>query len=182
MSSLLEKFTKKHIASLNEGREIPDFKAGDTIEVHVRIIEGSNSRIQIFTGACLRRRNSQKGGAGSTFTVKKVSNGEIVERTFLLHSPIIAKIKLLKVGRVRRAKLYYMRYLSGKAARIKELNRFDNDRASMKAKVSRDESKAKAISKKTEKAEPKDSAKQPAVEKATAQKAEPKSEAKKDKA
>lgn len=136
MSSLLEKFARNHLANLNEGREIPDFKAGDTVEVHIRIVEGSNSRIQIFTGVCLRRRNSQHGGAGSTFTVKKVSNGEIVERTFLLHSPIVAQIKLLKVGRIRRAKLYYMRYLTGKAARIKELNKFDSKRATKSANTS----------------------------------------------
>jgi len=97
--------------------DIPDFKAGDTLRVHARVIEGEKERIQLFEGVCIRRRGS---GVHSTFTVHKVSNGVGVERTFPLHSPRLAKIENLKVGRVRRAKLYYLRKLRGKAARITE--------------------------------------------------------------
>jgi large subunit ribosomal protein L19 len=97
--------------------DIPDFKAGDTLRVHTRVIEGEKERIQLFEGVCIRRRGS---GVHATFTVHKVSNGVGVERTFPLHSPRIAKIETLKVGRVRRAKLYYLRKLRGKAARITE--------------------------------------------------------------
>jgi large subunit ribosomal protein L19 len=97
--------------------DIPDFKAGDTLRVHTRVIEGEKERIQIFEGVCIRRKG---GGIHETFTVHKVSNGVGVERIFPLHSPKIAKIENKKIGRVRRAKLYYLRKLRGKAARIAE--------------------------------------------------------------
>ena len=97
--------------------DIPDFKAGDTLRVHTRVIEGEKERIQIFEGVCIRRKG---GGIHETFTVHKVSNGVGVERIFPLHSPRIAKIENKKIGRVRRAKLYYLRKLRGKAARISE--------------------------------------------------------------
>ena len=97
--------------------DIPSFKAGDTLRVHTRVIEGEKERIQIFEGVCIRRKG---GGVHETFTVHKVSNGVGVERIFPLHSPKIAKIENIKVGRVRRAKLYYLRKLRGKAARIAE--------------------------------------------------------------
>lgn len=134
MSNLLQKFAQKQINELEYAKSIPQFKAGDTLEVHVRISEGSNERIQIFKGVCLRRRSSGNGITGATFTVKKVSNGEMVERIFMLYSPKIAKIVVSKVGRVRRAKLYYLRYLMGKAARIKELNKFEKNKNAAKAK------------------------------------------------
>lgn len=95
--------------------DLPDFKPGDTVRVHTRVIEGEKERIQIFEGVCIRRKG---GGVHETFTVHKVSNGIGVERIFPLHSPRIAKIENKKVGRVRRAKLYYLRKLRGKAARI----------------------------------------------------------------
>ena len=95
----------------------PEFKAGDTLRVHTRVIEGEKERIQIFEGVCIRRKG---GGIHETFTVHKVSNGVGVERIFTLHSPRIAKIENTKIGRVRRAKLYYLRKLRGKAARIAE--------------------------------------------------------------
>jgi large subunit ribosomal protein L19 len=95
----------------------PEFKAGDTLRVHTRVIEGEKERIQIFEGVCIRRKGS---GIHETFTVHKVSNGVGVERIFPLHSPRIARIENKKVGRVRRAKLYYLRKLRGKAARIAE--------------------------------------------------------------
>ena len=97
--------------------ELPDFRAGDTVKVHVKVIEGTRSRIQVFQGLVIRRHG---GGVGETFTVRKVSFGVGVERTFPLHTPIIDKIEVVTRGDVRRAKLYYLRGLRGKAARIRE--------------------------------------------------------------
>jgi large subunit ribosomal protein L19 len=97
--------------------DIPEFGPGDTIKVHARIREGEKERIQIFQGVCIRKR---KGNTGATFTVRKVSYGIGVERIFPLHSPFIDKIEVLTKGKVRRSRLYYLRNLRGKAARIKE--------------------------------------------------------------
>ena len=97
--------------------DIPDFRAGDNLKVHVRVVEGTRSRIQIFQGVVIRRHG---GGLRETFTVRKVSFGTGVERTFPLHSPIIDKIEVDRHGAVRRAKLYYLRGRRGKAAKIKE--------------------------------------------------------------
>ncbi len=98
-------------------KNIPPFKAGDTLKVHVKIVEGDKQRIQVFQGVCIKRNNR---GIGSTFTVRKISGGIGVERIFSLHSPAVEKIEVVMVGRVRRAKLYYLRNLQGKAARIRE--------------------------------------------------------------
>ena len=100
--------------------DLPAFRPGDTVRVHVKVVEGEKERIQVFEGAVLRRSN---GGIRETFTVRKVSYGVGVERTFPVHSPRIDKIEVTTRGRVRRAKLYYLRELSGKAARIKEVGR-----------------------------------------------------------
>jgi large subunit ribosomal protein L19 len=97
--------------------DIPDFRAGDTVKVHVKVIEGSRSRIQVFQGVVIAR---QGGGVRETFTVRKVSFGVGVERKFPVHTPIIEKIELVTHGDVRRAKLYYLRDLRGKKAKIKE--------------------------------------------------------------
>ncbi|MDQ2815194.1 MAG: 50S ribosomal protein L19 [Actinomycetota bacterium] len=97
--------------------DIPDFRPGDTLKVHVRVTEGNRSRIQVFQGVVIRR---QGGGARETFTVRKVSYGVGVERTFPVHSPSLDRIEPVTRGKVRRAKLYYLRDLRGKAARIKE--------------------------------------------------------------
>ena len=97
--------------------DIPDFRPGDTLKVHVRVVEGSRERVQVFQGVVIRR---QGGGVRETFTVRKVSFGVGVERTFPVHTPIIARIELVTRGDVRRAKLYYLRDLRGKAAKIKE--------------------------------------------------------------
>ena len=97
--------------------DIPDFRAGDTVKVHVRVVEGNRERVQVFQGAVMRR---QGGGVQETFTVRKVSFGVGVERTFPVHSPTIAKIEVTTLGDVRRAKLYYLRERHGKAAKIKE--------------------------------------------------------------
>src|ERR671917_587434 len=97
--------------------DVPDFRPGDTLKVHVRVVEGNRSRIQVFQGVVIRR---QGAGARETFTVRKVSFGVGVERTFPVHTPVIDKIELVTRGDVRRAKLYYLRDLRGKAAKIKE--------------------------------------------------------------
>lgn len=97
--------------------DIPDFRPGDTVRVHVKVVEGNRERIQAFEGIVIRRRGS---GLGETFTVRRVSYGVGVERTFPLHSPRIAKIEVIRRGRVRRARLYYLRQRKGKAARVKE--------------------------------------------------------------
>lgn len=97
--------------------DIPEFKPGDTVRVHVKVIEGNRERIQAFEGIVIDRKS---GGARETFTVRRVSYGVGVERTFPVHSPRIEKIEVLRRGAVRRAKLYYLRNLTGKAARIKE--------------------------------------------------------------
>jgi large subunit ribosomal protein L19 len=98
-------------------KDIPIFKAGDTLKVHVKITEGDKQRIQIYQGMCIRRRNR---GLGSSYTVRKISGDVGVERVFPLHSPSVARIEVVRCGRVRRAKLYYLRNLRGKAARIPE--------------------------------------------------------------
>jgi large subunit ribosomal protein L19 len=96
--------------------DLPNFNTGDTVKVHFKIVEGEKERIQVFEGVVIRKR---KGGVGATFTVRKVSYGIGVERIFPLHSPRIEKIEVVTRGRVRRARLYYLRHLRGKAARIK---------------------------------------------------------------
>ena len=97
--------------------DVPEFAPGDTLKVHVRVVEGTRERVQVFQGVVIRR---QGDGVRETFTVRKVSFGVGVERTFPVHSPIVAKIEVLTRGDVRRAKLYYLRDLRGKAAKIKE--------------------------------------------------------------
>ncbi len=96
---------------------LPDFRAGDTVRVHVKVVEGNKERIQVFQGVVIGRKG---GGIRETFTVRKVSGGVGVERVFPLHSPSIDRIEVVRRGRVRRAKLYYLRNLQGKAARIRE--------------------------------------------------------------
>ncbi|MCX7568473.1 50S ribosomal protein L19 [Tumebacillus sp. DT12] len=98
--------------------DIPAFKAGDTVRVHVKVKEGNRERIQVYEGVVIRRKG---GNISATFTVRKISYGVGVERTFPLHTPKIEKIEVMRRGRVRRAKLYYLRNLTGKAARIKEI-------------------------------------------------------------
>ena len=112
MSNIIENIEREQMRT-----DIPDFKAGDTIKVHARIKEGEKERIQVFQGFVIRKR---RGTTGATFTVRKISYGIGVERIFPLHSPTIDKIEVVSRGRVRRGRLYYMRKLKGKAARIKE--------------------------------------------------------------
>jgi len=112
MNGTIDLIEKEHI-----NLEIPDFQPGDTIKVHSKIIEGDKQRIQVFEGVVIGRKG---GGSRETFTVRKISYGVGVERIFPLHSPRIAKIEVVRKGLVRRARLYYLRELKGKAARIKE--------------------------------------------------------------
>lgn len=101
--------------------EPPEFRPGDTVRVHVKVTEGARERIQVFEGVVIARKH---GGVNETFTVRKISNGVGVERIFPLHCPTVDKIEVKRLGKVRRAKLYYLRDLSGKAARIKERREF----------------------------------------------------------
>ena len=110
---LIEAVTKSQLRT-----DIPSFRPGDTLKVHVRIIEGNRERIQVFEGVVIKRRG---GGVSETFTVRKISSGVGVERTFPVHTPKIEKIEVKRRGKVRRAKLYYLRSLRGKAARIQEI-------------------------------------------------------------
>ena len=112
---LIREVTQEYLKS-----DIPEFRSGDNVKVHVRLKEGEKERVQIFEGLVIARKH---GGISETFTVRKISSGIGVERTFHLHSPSIAKIEVSRRGRVRRAKLYYIRDLRGKAARIKERDR-----------------------------------------------------------
>ena len=111
----MQRFDELDRASIRT--DVPEFRAGDTVKVHVKVVEGTRSRIQVFQGVVIRRHG---GGIGETFTVRKVSFGVGVERTFPLHTPIIDRIEVVTRGDVRRAKLYYLRDLRGKAAKIKE--------------------------------------------------------------
>lgn len=113
MNNIIREIEKEQLKS-----DIPAFRPGDTLRVHVKVIEGQRERIQVFEGVVIRRRGT---GISETFIVRKISNGVGVERTFPLHSPKIDKIELVRRGKVRRAKIYYLRQLRGKAARIKEI-------------------------------------------------------------
>jgi large subunit ribosomal protein L19 len=112
---MLQEITKEQLRS-----DLPAFDPGDTLRVNVRVREGDKERLQAFEGVCIARKN---GGISETFTVRKVSSGVGVERVFPLHSPSVESIKVMRRGRVRRAKLYYLRALRGKAARIRERSR-----------------------------------------------------------
>lgn len=139
MVNLLQQFEEGQIAKIAGDKQIPDFQAGDTVRVNVRIIEGKNERIQAFEGLCIARKNK---GINSAFTVRKISHGEGVERKFPIYSPRVESIEVVRRGIVRRAKLYYMRELTGKAARIKEKRDFANE--GKKAKAPKKEAKAAA--------------------------------------
>jgi len=108
------------VQELTPNPNIPELNPGDSVQVSVKVVEGGRERIQVFEGVVIRVR---KGGAGATFTVRRIARGVGVERTFLLHSPRIEKVVVLRRGKVRRANLYYLRGLSAKAARVKEMKR-----------------------------------------------------------
>jgi large subunit ribosomal protein L19 len=112
MQNIITEITKEQLRT-----DLPEFRPGDTVRVHVKVVEGTRERIQMYEGVVIKRRG---GGVSSTFTVRKISYGVGVERTFPVHTPKIAQLEVLRRGKVRRAKLYYLRDLRGKAARIKE--------------------------------------------------------------
>ncbi len=116
--NIIEQLEKEQIAKRTAKGAAPSFAPGDTLRVHVKVIEGSRERVQIFEGVCIARKNA---GLNSAFTVRKISYGEGVERVFPLYSPLVDKIEVVRRGRVRRAKLYYLRGRTGKAARIAEM-------------------------------------------------------------
>ncbi len=118
----LEKYEKSQLKNLTSNKSYPDFNAGDTIKVHLKIKEGEKERVQVFEGVCIAKKNA---GLNSAFTVRKISYGEGIERVIPLFSPQISKIELVKSGNVRRSKLYYLRKRSGKSARISEKNVFN---------------------------------------------------------
>lgn len=128
--NLIEQLDRDQIARLTAERPVPAFKAGDTVRVSVKVIEGTRERVQAFEGVCIARRNR---GINSAFTVRKLSYGEGVERVFPLYSPRIDSIEVVRRGRVRRAKLYYLRGRTGKAARIAELREDRAPKGSAKA-------------------------------------------------
>ncbi len=113
MQHIIEEITKEQLRT-----DLPEFRPGDTVRVHVKVVEGTRERIQVYEGVVIKRRG---GGISETFTVRKVSYGVGVERTFPVHTPKIAKLEVVRRGKVRRAKLYYLRELRGKKARIKEI-------------------------------------------------------------
>ncbi len=115
--NVIQKLEQEQIEKLTAERPVPDFRAGDTLRVHVKVVEGTRERIQAFEGVCIARNS---GGINANFTVRKISYGEGVERVFPLYSPRVDKIEVVRQGVVRRAKLYYLRELRGKKARIRE--------------------------------------------------------------
>ncbi|MEE8172373.1 MAG: 50S ribosomal protein L19 [Alphaproteobacteria bacterium] len=126
--NIIEQLNQENVDKLAADRDVPEFAPGDTVRIHVKVLEGTRERIQMFEGVCIARKNR---GVNSSFTVRKISHGEGVERVFPLHSPRIAKIEVAKRGAVRRAKLYYLRGLRGKSARIREKR---DDRSARAAK------------------------------------------------
>lgn len=115
--NVIEQIEQEEIAALTEARPVPEFSPGDTLRVNVKVIEGTRERVQAFEGVCIARRNA---GISSSFTVRKISYGEGVERVFPLYSPRLDSIEVVRKGKVRRAKLYYLRGRQGKSARISE--------------------------------------------------------------
>ena len=113
--NILENIEKEQIEKLMEGKNMPTFKPGDTLRVHTKVKEGDRERIQVYEGVCIARKND---GLNSSFTVRKISFGEGVERVFPLYSPNVAKIEVARIGKVRRAKMYFLRALRGRSARI----------------------------------------------------------------
>ena len=119
--NIIEQLDQEQMATLTNGKTIPDFAPGDTLQVNVKVVEGTRERLQAYEGVCIGRAG---GGINQNFTVRKISYGEGVERVFPLYGPLVDSIKVVRKGRVRRAKLYYLRGLRGKAARITEKQDF----------------------------------------------------------
>ncbi len=120
----IETYEKNHLKELSEGKVFPKFNSGDTLKVHLKVKEGEKERIQVFEGICIAKKNA---GINSSFTVRKISYGEGIERVLPLYSPQISKIELVKSGDVRRSKLYYLRTRSGRSARISEKSSYSEN-------------------------------------------------------
>jgi len=134
--NIIETLNQENIAKLTAESDVPDFAPGDSVRIHVKVVEGTRERIQLFEGVCIARKNR---GLNSSFTVRKISHGEGVERVFPLYSPKIAKIEIAKRGAVRRAKLYYLRGRRGKSARIREKRDDRTQRAAAQSPQSKTE-------------------------------------------
>ena len=140
--NIIEQLESEQLGKLAEGKNIPDFRPGDTVRVLVKVVEGNRERVQAYEGVCIARKNA---GLNSSFTVRKLSYGEGVERVFPLYSPRIEGVELVRRGKVRRAKLYYLRGRTGKAARISERTRgVVRGKAASAAAMSADELQAQA--------------------------------------
>src|SRR6266508_1405229 len=142
--NLIQELEKEQVAKLSAGKEIPDFAPGDTVIVNVKVVEGERSRVQAYEGVCIGRAGA---GLNENFTVRKISYGEGVERVFPLYSPMIDSIKVVRRGKVRRAKLYYLRDRRGKSARIAE--KMETPAAKIAREAAKKEAKAAAKAKKT---------------------------------
>ena len=150
--NIIDKIEKRQIGKVLAERSIPDFSAGDTLIVKVKVIEGTRERIQAFEGVCIARKNA---GVRSAFTVRKISYGEGVERVFPLYSPRISEIEVVRRGKVRRAKLYYLRDRQGKSARIAERStgrsiESENNKQSIKTSPSKKQKSEDASEKKSD--------------------------------
>ena len=139
--NIIEQLEQEQVAKLSEGKEMPDFAPGDTVKVNVRVVEGSRERVQAFEGVCIARKND---GLKSSFTVRKLSYGEGVERVFPLYSPRVESVELVRRGKVRRAKLYYLRGRTGKAARIAEKTDWGRKQAQEESARAKADAEAKA--------------------------------------
>jgi len=164
--NIIERLEAEQIEKLTAARPVPEFSPGDTLRVNVRVVEGTRERIQAFEGVCIARRNR---GAGSSFTVRKISYGEGVERIFPLYSPRVESITVVRRGDVRRAKLYYLRALRGKRARIAEKTTGYSAKVAARVAAEAAEASGKAKSAKRKKsAKASGAAKAPAAAKASA--------------
>lgn len=130
--NIIEQLEREQCAKIEAKRTLPDFRPGDTVRVSVRITEGTRTRVQAYEGVCIARSGS---GLHENFTVRKTSYGEGVERVFPVYSPLVEKVEVMRRGRVRRAKLYYLRGLTGKAARISEKKDYKKSNNAAKAKA-----------------------------------------------
>ena len=150
MNNILENFEKDQIQKLLSEKTYPKFNSGDTLKVHLKVKEGEKERIQVFEGVCIAKKNA---GLNSSFTVRKISYGEGIERVLPYYSPQISKIEVVKRGDVRRSKLYYLRGRSGKSARITEKTSFSNNDNLKKNKTDNGVKKTVEVSEKTLKSE-----------------------------
>ena len=141
--NIINDIENEQITEIVKKRTVPDFKAGDTVKVNVYVTEGNKERIQAFEGICIARSNR---GFNSTFTIRKISHGEGVERVFPVYSPMLASIELIRKGKVRRSKLYYLRQRSGKSARIAEKKDFSKKKK-VEVKLKKDNNTDKVVDK-----------------------------------